>query len=107
MVVVVFLPVVVLWVFALVDLATRKDISRRRRIVVTVIVVVVFPLTLVYLLARAPQSARRGPQEPDDPRAPLVEALEDPSAHHSEWSMSHSELRSWIRGSVQIGAQDR
>lgn len=76
----VFLPAMAVWLIAMADVLTRKDISRRRRVVTALLIGLLFPLTLLYLLGRPPSSVRRGPETAGDPRTPLVRRLETGSA---------------------------
>ncbi|MCP4434816.1 MAG: hypothetical protein GY812_04850 [Actinomycetia bacterium] len=83
----VFLPAIAVWVMAVVDVATRKDIGRGRRTLTAIVIALVFPLTLLYLLARPPSTVRRGPESAGDPRRDLVRRLEtgEASPRDEEW----------------------
>ena len=94
-VVLVFLPAIAVWVIAMVDVLTRKDIGRGRRVITAVLVALIFPLTLLYLLARPPSTVRRGPESASDPRRELVRRLET-----GEHSSRDAEWEQWVRQAV-------
>ncbi len=91
----VFLPAIAVWVIAMADVFTRKDIGGGRRVFTAVVIGVIFPLTLLYLLARPPSTVRRGPESASDPRRELVRRLEtgEPSSRDAEWEQ-------WVRQAV-------
>ena len=94
--VLVFLPAIAVWLIAMVDVLTRKDIGRRRRILTVALVALVFPLALLYLLGRPPSSVRRGPETADDPRLGLVVRLEDGASGGSDSGGRDAGFRDWV-----------
>lgn len=98
----IFLPAVAVWLIAMADVLTRKDISRRRRIVTAVLIGLIFPLTLLYLLGRPPSSVRRGPETTGDTRTPLVRRLETGSAGAD--GSSDAEYSEWVEAALSGNA---
>ncbi len=102
--VLVFLPAMGVWLIAMADVFTRKDIGRRRRVVTAVLIALVFPLALLYLLGRPPSSVRRGPESVGDPRTPLIRRLETGrpalAAGATQDGRTDDELAAWIDASL-------
>lgn len=72
------LPILAVWAFALVDIVRRRDLPPWRRTAYAAIVVLVVPATLLYLLARPTSLVRHRDRRRDDWRAELVGALDTP-----------------------------
>ncbi|MGB6059880.1 MAG: hypothetical protein WBF71_16610 [Microthrixaceae bacterium] len=74
-------PVVVAWVFALFDIARRRDLRIERKVVYGAVLIFVVPATLFYLLSRPStmvghRSWMHAPRRSDDWRRTLVRQLE-------------------------------
>jgi len=70
------LPLLVVWGFALFDIVRRPDLARVRKAVWGAVVLLVFPATLLYLLARPTSLVRHRDRGSDDWRDRLVRRLE-------------------------------
>lgn len=75
------IPVMVAWVFALVDVARRRDLGIERKIAYGAVLVAVVPVTLLYLLSRpsavaGPRSFLHSPRPADDWRRTLISQIE-------------------------------
>jgi hypothetical protein len=70
------LPIVVVWVFALYDIVQRRDLPAIRKVAYAAIVVLVLPATLLYLLSRPTSIVRHHDRSTDDWREGLVERLD-------------------------------
>lgn len=70
------LPIVVVWVFALYDIVRRSDLPVIRKVAYAAIVVLVLPATLLYLLSRPTSIVRHRDRSDDDWREQLVARLD-------------------------------
>lgn len=70
------LPLLVVIVFALVDIVRRPDLGGVRKVVYAALVVLVLPATLLYLLSRPTSIVRHRERERDDWRDDLLARLE-------------------------------
>ena len=75
------IPVMVAWVFALVDVARRRDLGIECKIAYGAVLVAVVPVTLLYLLSRpsvlvGPRTFMRTPSPADDWRRTLISQIE-------------------------------
>ena len=70
------LPIVAVWAFAVYDLVRRGDIPVVRKVVLGALVVVVVPVALLYLLSRPTSLVRHRERAADDWREDLVDRLE-------------------------------
>ncbi len=92
----VFLPVLAVWVLALHDVLTRRDIPTSRRVGIALALLLVFPLTILYVLARPPSTVRTGPATAGDPRTALVNLLDSRDAAAGVTSAQRGELTAWV-----------
>jgi hypothetical protein len=70
------LPLLVVIVFALVDIVRRRDLGLVRKAVYVALVVFVLPATLLYLLSRPTSIVRHRERPSDDWREALLDRLE-------------------------------
>ena len=70
------LPLLVVVVFALVDIVRRRDLGLVRKAVYVALVVFVLPATLLYLLSRPTSIVRHRERPSDDWREELLDRLE-------------------------------
>ncbi len=70
------LPLLVVIVFALVDIVRRRDLGLVRKAVYVALVVFVLPATLLYLLSRPTSIVRHRERPSDDWREELIDHLE-------------------------------
>ena len=78
--VMVTVPLVIVWVLAMLDVVTRPDLRPTRKVVVLAALLAVFPLTLLYLLARPTSLVRDTEANDDDWRFGLVARLDGDEA---------------------------
>ena len=69
-------PILVVWVFALYDIVRRRDLPVIRKVAYAAIVVLVLPATLLYLLSRPTSIVRHRDRSNDDWREQLVARLD-------------------------------
>lgn len=72
------LPILAVWAFALVDIVRRGDLPWIRKVVYAAVVVLVLPATLLYLLSRPTSIVRHRERNVEDWREGLVDLLEAP-----------------------------
>lgn len=78
--VVVWIPVVVVWAYVMVDLARRREASTTARITWAAVCTLVWPALIVYLLTRPTSGRIVDTEARSDPRALLVAAVLDHEA---------------------------
>ncbi len=69
-------PILVVWAFALYDIVRRSDLAPIRKLAYAAIVILVFPATLLYLLSRPTSIVRHHDRVRDDWRETLVARLD-------------------------------
>jgi hypothetical protein len=65
-----------IWVLALVDVLTRRDLPEAHKALLSVAIVVLVPVSVLYVLGRPVSAVRRARQLPDDWRNGLVSRIE-------------------------------
>ena len=77
MLVVVWIPLAVVWVYVMADLVRQRRLSPARKVVWAVACTVVWPALIAYLLTRPTSGRIVDPEQRSDPRAILVRAVLD------------------------------
>lgn len=75
------IPVMAAWAFALLDIVRRRDLGIERKIAYGALLIAVVPVTLLYLLSRpsvlvGPRTFMRTPSPADDWRRTLIKQIE-------------------------------
>ena len=85
-----------IWLLALVDVVTRRDLPVTHKVLLVVVLVLLVPVAVIYVLGRPITGVRRTRHLPDDWRSELVGRLEADGGDPEE----DAELSERVRRSV-------
>lgn len=91
--VVVWIPLVVMWIVVLVDVVRRQDLSTAAKALLIALCTLVWPALLAYLLLRPTRGRLEEPEDRDDAHSRLVDA----SLQHEAGGIDDAGMDSIIR----------